>query len=154
MTNDKSKLQHAFTFIELLVSMGILLVIFAISTVALSTVIPNTSQATSSDALVSDMRSQQTQAMSTNSHYGIYFEGSSYTLFKGADFSSGVDKFIVTLDPTVTLTNITFPGNQVVFDPGSGDVSGYIPGSDSLEITVSQTGRMTPFRINKHGATY
>lgn len=140
--------------VELLVSMGVLAVIFAISTIALSGVIPNTSQNTTYDVLISDIKAQQTRAMSTNSSFGVYFGTDSYTLFKGNSFTGGTDKFVVTLDPTITLTNVTFPDSQLVFSPGSGDVTGYTQGSDSLDITNTQIGKVTPLKINKHGATY
>lgn len=144
-----------FTIVELLVSMGILAVIFAISTITLSTIIPNTSSSTSTDTLMSDLRSQQTMAMSNDSYYGVHFETNSYTLFKGNTYDpSNVSNFSVALDPTVTFANITLPGNQIVFTPGSGDVAGYLGGFDSFQIKNIQTGKTTDLRINTYGATY
>ncbi|HJY98252.1 MAG TPA: type II secretion system protein [Patescibacteria group bacterium] len=153
MTNGKY-FQKGFTLIELIVSLAILGVIFAISSIVLSTIIPKTSQSNAYDLLISDIKSQQTLAMSTDSNYGIYFEGGSYTLFKGDDFNLGTEKFTVTLDATVTFTDINFPGNTIVFLAGSGDVSGYVSGSDNLNITNAQIGQVKVVRINEYGATY
>lgn len=156
MTNGiLNKLQKGFTLVELLVSMGILAVIFAISTINLSNIIPSTSQTTTLDILISDIRAQQTQAMTTDSSFGVHFEGTSYTLFKGTTYSSlDPANFVVNLDPTVTITNILFPGNQIVFSPGSGNVAGYVLGSDSISLTNSGGAGTKQLKINQYGATY
>ena len=154
--NDNRKLNiRGFTLVELLVSIGILAVIFAMSSIVLSRVLPSTSQSTTFDTLISDLRTQQSQAMSTDAFYGIYFGSNSYTLFSGAAYNpSSPSNFVVTLDPTVNFTNITLPGNVLVFSPGSGDVNGYLSGSDSVNITNSQTNQVTVVKINQYGATY
>lgn len=148
-------MNKGFTLVELLISMAILMVIFAISTIAFSGIIPSTSQGTTYDSLISDLRLQQTQAMTTNSYFGIYFGTTSYTLFKGAVYSSSdSSNYVVSLDPTINLTSILFPGNEVVFLPGSGDIQGYVAGSNGVTISNMQTGKATPVKINIHGATY
>lgn len=154
MINDKWKLQRGFTLVELVVSMGILAIIFAISTIALSNIIPNTSKNTTSDSIINDLKSQQTEAMTKDSNYGVHFETNSYTLFKGDDFASGTEKFTVDLDPTIVIGDVTFPGNQVVFLAGSGDIKNYSSGSDSLTVKISQTTSSTFIKLNQYGATY
>ncbi len=141
--------------IELLVSMGILAIIFAISVIALSTAIPATSQNTAYDILISDLRLQQTKAMANDASYGVHFESNSYTLFQGSSYNpNDPANFAVTLDPTLGFSNISFPGNQIVFLPASGDVSGYLEGENSVLIANSVTNKTTPVKINKYGATY
>lgn len=155
MEKFKRKFHRGFTLVELLVSMGILAVVFAISTIALSSIIPNTSQSNARDSLISDIRSQQTQAMTNDASYGILFENTSYTLFKGAVYSaSDPNNYVVNLDPSLLINDVTFNGKQIIFSPGTGDVSGYIQGSDGMTITNSQTGINTNIKINKYGATY
>lgn len=155
MTNDKFRLQNAFTLVELLVSIGVLAVIFAISSIVLSTVIPSTSQSTANDVLISDIKSQQSLAMSNDSAYGIHFETNSYTLFRGLSYNpNDSSNFVVNLDPTVRFANVTWPGNVLLFGAGTGDVSGYVVGSDSFDLTNSQTNKITTIKLNQYGATY
>jgi len=149
-----AKLSNGFTLIELLVSMGILVIIFGISTITLSTIIPATSLGTTYDNLISDIRAQQTFAMSNNASYGIHFDSTSYTIFQGTYVPGASANYVVTFDPTITLTGINFPGSQIVFTPGLGDVTGYVSGSDSVTITSAQTGSSNLVKINKYGATY
>lgn len=151
----KNKLSIGFTIVELMVSMGILAVIFAISTINLSTIIPNTSQSTSFDTLLNDIKAQQTKAMSGNTSFGVHFESDKYTLFQGDTYVSGnSSNFDMAMDPTVRITNINFPGAQIVFLAGSGDISGFVAGNDNFSLSNTQTNLVTTIRINKYGATY
>lgn len=151
----KWQIQKGFTLVELMVSMAILGVLFAISSIVLSTVLPSTSQSTTNDILVSDIKAQQTQAMSNDSSYGIHFETTSYTLFKGSIFNPGdSSNFVVDLDPTVKFSNSLWPGSVIVFLPGSGDIAGYTKGSDSIDISNTQTNKITTIKLNIYGATY
>jgi prepilin-type N-terminal cleavage/methylation domain-containing protein len=143
-----------FTVVELMVSMGILAILFALTVINLGRLPQTTSQSGVIDTLISDIRAQQTQAMSTNSSFGIHFESGSYTLFSGNSYIQGDSaNFIVTLDPGLTFTT-TFPGSAMIFLPGSGDISGYLSGSDSFTLSSSQVGVVKTLNINKYGGSY
>ena len=155
MVNGMWKVQSGFTLVELLVSIGILIVIFGIVSMNISPIPSNTLQATSVDMLVNDIRSQQTLAMTNNTSYGIRLDLGSYTLFTGPTYVQGsANNFVTTLDSGITITNITFPNSVIVFLAGSGDVSGYISGSDSFTLGSTVTSKSSVIRINKYGATY
>lgn len=144
-----------FTLVELLVSIGILVIIFAIVSINISPIPSNTLQNASLDTLVSDIRSQQTLAMTTGSPHGIHFESGNYTLFSGATYTQGsVGNFVINLDSGIVLTNLTFPNSTVVFLAGSGDISGYIPNQDSFTLGSTVTNKFTLVKINKYGANY
>lgn len=152
---------NGFTLIELLVSMGILLVLLAITAINITRLPSSAAQSSSYDLLVSDIRSQQTKAMSgfASSSFGIHFEVTSYTLFQGTTYSPGdSSNFVVNLDPNLSFSGSLFPtdpsGSHVVFTSGSGDVAAYIAGNDSIEIKNNATGDVKTLRINKYGATY
>lgn len=155
MKNDKFIFQSAFTLVELIVSLAVLAVIFAISSITISTILPSTSQSTASDVLMADIKAQQSLSMSNDSFYGVHFETDSYTLFTGAVYSvSAPSNFVVNLDPTVRFANVTFPQNNLVFMPGSGDINGYAVGNDSFSIINTQTNKVTSIKLNQYGATY
>lgn len=147
-------IHKGFTIIELLVSFAILLVLFALVTINISPLPSNTLQVTNLDVLLSDIRSQQTWAMSDDSSYGVHFESGSYTLFKGNTYIEGVTNTVINLDPGIVFSNITLPDSVIVFSPGSGDVINYLEGQDSFAINSSVTNKSTVIKINKYGATY
>ena len=153
---------QGFTIIELMVSIGILTILFALTTINLTRLPSSTSQSSSYDRLVSDLRSQQTKAMvgynqatgaTTGSAYGVYFDTSDpsknkYILFTGVNYTGGTEYYPVDMDPNLTFTGITFPDLQVVFATGSGDTA-----SGSASITNSLTGEVKTLKLNKYGAT-
>ncbi len=150
----KIRPDFGFTIIELLVTMGIIAVLFGISSIGLSMLIPNTSQSLSYDSLVNDIRAQQTLAMSSGMSHGIYFESNSYTLFEGDSYAGGSNKLVVPLGDSVNISNVTFAGNQVVFQPGSGDILNYSSNNDSVTLTNSVSDKAIVIKVNKYGADY
>lgn len=149
------KFLRGFTLVELLVSIGILVVIFGIVSINISPIPGNTLQSTNLDVLINEIRSQQTLAMTNNSAYGVHLENTSYTLFKGQNYVQGASgNFVVELDSRLTFTNITFPNSVISFLPGSGDVNGYVVGSDTFTLGSDITNKSSIVKINKYGATY
>ena len=102
---------RGFTIVELLVVIGMFAILFAFSTVNLFNIQPSTSYATDESLIISDIREQAIRAMSGDSssvasitHYdwGIYFETSRYTLFRGSIYnSSDPSNYVVNLDSGV-----------------------------------------------------
>jgi prepilin-type N-terminal cleavage/methylation domain-containing protein len=148
-------MKKGFTLVELLVSIGILIVLFSIVTINISPLPSNTLQNSNLDTLLADIKSQQTKAMSSDSSTGIHFENGSYTMFKGATYIPGLtSNTIITLDSGIVFSNVTFPSSVIIFSAGSGDVSGYVAGSDSFILASSVTSKSNTVKINKYGATY
>lgn len=155
LVHTKMKFIRGFTLVELMVSMGILVLLFALSSVNVSQLPSNTLQETNLDILISDIRSQQTLSMSSGFSYGIHFESDGYTMFKGNTYTQGLPtNTVVPLDQGIVFTDITFPDSTIIFSPGSGDVSNYISGQDSFSIKSDATNKTTVVKINKYGATY
>lgn len=148
--------QSGFTLVELLVVMGILLTLFGFVSFNLVGVQRNTSVNSTVDTLFSDMASQQTKAMlgaglSSGNSYGIYFQPDKYTLFKGATYSSDpASYFTVSLDLGITFTN-TFPSSSIVFSSGTGQVSGFSNGQNTISIHDTQGTKTETITINRYG---
>jgi len=129
----RTKMSKGFTLVELLVSIGILLVLFALTTINISPLPSNALQSTTLDTLLADIKFQETQAMSSSSSYGVHFENESYTLFKGDNYVQGLTtNTVIPLDPGIIFSNITFPSSVIIFSSGSGDIVGYTQGLDSF----------------------
>lgn len=136
-----NKRARGFTVIELMVSIGILAILFTLTTINLSGLPATSSQGATIDVLIGDIKSQQTLAMSGNTSQGVHFDSTSYTLIPSG--------FVVNLDPGFTFSDVTFPGGDMNFAAGSGETS---PGSFTL--VNGQVGQTKVFNINKYGATY
>lgn len=154
MTNVKfqmggKKIASGFTLVELMVSIGILTILFALTTINIGRLPSSASQSSGYDRLVSDLRSQQTKSMTGYGaeSFGLHFENSSYTLFTG---SYGTENYIVSLDPSLTFTGVTFPGSEIIFEAGSGDL---MDATGSASISNSLTDEVKTLKINKYGAT-
>lgn len=111
------------TIVELLVVMAIAIILWGISTI----VFIRPQEVVNLDAtvatLTADMKAQQTKAMSgdAGSDYGIHLETNSYTLFVGSTYdSSDPNNFAVNVDNPIQITDVTFPGSNLIFQKGSG----------------------------------
>lgn len=153
----RDKFQNGLTIIELMVAIGILVIIFGLTTINLSRLPSSTSQSSGYDLLISDIRSQQTSAMAGKGTKGVHFEATSYTLFNGTSFSSNdPGNFVVTLEPNLSFS-VDLPvgvGSSIVFTKSSGDIANYDSLHDTIELRNSFTGEVKTLRLNKYGATY
>lgn len=151
------KNQSGFTLIELVVVMGILLMLFGFVSFNLVGVQRITSVTGTSDVIVSDISMQQTKAMlgagsSSGNSYGIYFESDKYTLFKGVSYNaSDPENFTIFLDPGIIFSNITLPANSLIFEPTSGEVSGFINGQNTIKLEDTQGSKTITLTINRYG---
>lgn len=153
-------MRKGYTLIEVMTVMAIAAILFTISTLSLNNVQQNTYQDTSVDILVSDIRLQQLKSMSgdtnftgTTEPHGIHFGSESYTLFQGDTFSpTDTANFEVSLNPNVTFSSVLFPQSQIIFTEGSGEISGFTNGNNTITLTNSISGENTTITINKLGA--
>jgi prepilin-type N-terminal cleavage/methylation domain-containing protein len=153
------KNQKGFTLPELLITMGIIAILFGFVSINLIRLQRYSSLTTTVDTLVSDLNSQQNKAMTldtegrgTNDDYGIYFETSRYTLFHGSVYPPlDASNFIINLDPSLTFSSITFPSSSVIFSKGSGE-TGLVNGSNTTTLTDSTNGEQKIINVNKYGS--
>lgn len=144
--------KNAFTIIEVLVVMGIMVVILSISYVSL--IKPQVSVTTESQTLtlLNDLKSTQLKAMtSDNNSYGVYFNNNSYTIFEGTSYNASLPSNITyNLNSSVEFTSVNLPSNQIVFNALNGEVLNYSSSQNSFNLTHNN-GASYSFSFNSLG---
>jgi prepilin-type N-terminal cleavage/methylation domain-containing protein len=152
--------QKGFSMIEFLSVMAIIILLTGFITFNLTRTQQHTSTNTTIDALVTDIKQQQLKAMIQDTQgsgvvdtYGIYFQPTKYTLFKGAAYlSSDPTNFAVDLDTNLQFMTITFPNASIIFAKGSGEVSNFATGQNTIQIKNTASNEIKTITINKYGA--
>lgn len=145
-----------FTLIELLLAMAIAAMLFGISSILLSGLIPRANLNSVTEILAAELRSQQLKAMigedSANGdpdEYGVYIESGQYTLFEGATFDvNSPSNFVVDLPSSISLQSQ--PSQSIVFSRLSGEILGYTS-AQSITIVDSLTGESQTLNLNIYG---
>lgn len=146
-----------FSLLELIVSITIVSILFALVIINLLNVKQKASLSTSIDTLITDIRNQQLKAMvgdtegqSSMSNLGIYFATDRYTLFHGNYSPTDPSNFTITLGDNIVFGNISFPSSQVVFASKSGEVIG-VTGNQTIVVQDSQEQEQKTLTVNKFG---
>jgi len=154
--------QRGFTIPELLITMGIIAILFGFISINLIHLQRRSYLTTTVDTLISDLYSQQNKAMVGDtqgsgaiSAHGVYFESNRYVLFRGSSYNPlDTSNFPVNLDPSLTFSSITFlscPSCNVIFSKISGE-TGLMSGSNTVTLTDSTNNEQKILEINKYGA--
>lgn len=151
--------EEGFTLPELIVVIGVFSVLLSVIVINLLTAHSNVSLASTIEVLIADIKDQQNKSMagdtmgtSSNQNFGIYLESNQYTLFHGPSYTPGdSSNFVVELDNTVSFDSISFPSSQIVFSSGSGEINGFVSGSDSLVVKGSTTSQQKTIKLNRYG---
>lgn len=149
--------QSGFTLVELLVVMGIIIVLFGFSTVALGKPQADTNSNDMIGTLLNDLKTQQLAAMSgavggssSQQPAGIYVQSNQYTLFSGSSYAAGNAYNYTFTAPNGVTFSTTLPGGTVLFNKGDGSVSGFTAGSNTITITTSSGSKV--ITITRFGA--
>lgn len=144
------KNQNAFTFIEIIIVIGIIAILFSLSVPQLFRMRDHNTLQTSSTTLISLIRQQQLNAMNSPNQYGIHFEQSRYVLFTGLSYSSD-DPFNSsnTLDYPLQFVDINLPSSELVFASGSGEIVSFDPNNHSfvLKDTLNNNQKTVQFNL-------
>lgn len=151
---------RGFVLIEVVVVFGMLAVLTIMTTLNVFGSNRSASLSGTIDALIADLKTQQTKAMTgaqissaSPLGYGIHFDTTGYTMFKGLTYSaSDANNSRVTNDTKVTFSTILLPDNSVVFASRSGEFVNYATTSSSLTVTHADSGVSKVIRINRYGA--
>lgn len=146
-----------FTYIELIVVMGIVALLSTLVTVVSMSAMTRSQVHAQIDLLLSDVAYQQQLAANRvisseeNQHYGVYFYEDGYILFEGEVYEP--DKSTnqhVELPIGMKITSINLPQQQLAFSEKTGFVMNW-QASQSGIIVTSPLGKTTALTINRYG---
>jgi prepilin-type N-terminal cleavage/methylation domain-containing protein len=148
-----------FTVIEFIVVMAIIATLFGLGGVLLLSVQRQASITNTANKLVVDIKEQQLKAMvgdtggsETASPSGIYFYPDKYILFRGDSFDSAdPSNFVTNLDYGLQFSQINLFENQIKFTPGSGEILGFVSGSDNVVLKNTTNTDSKTVKINSLG---
>ena len=157
--NIKLKSQNGFSLIELLVIMSISSVLFGLITFNLFSLQGNTSQQSSINSLISDLKSQQFMAMTgategraESDNYGIYFLQDKYVLFHGSIYDANEPtNFAIDLPSDIEIQSTTFPNNSVIFTQVSGEILGFTIGNNTITVRELNLDKDLDLTLNRYG---
>lgn len=150
---------YGFTLIELILVMSIFMTLTAFATPSLlggrSQVDINTTMST----VIADIKNQQLKSMigdtegrAESDSYGVHFETNSYTLFHGSNYVEGdPSNAVIPLEGSTQFGTVSFPGRQVVFVRGSGEILGFVAGADSVSLFNPSNNQTRVIVLNQYG---
>ncbi|MBI4080643.1 MAG: type II secretion system protein [Candidatus Levybacteria bacterium] len=150
--------QRGFTFVELVLVIGIFSILLSFVLVNLSNTKHRVSLDTSITSLVTDIKLQQVKAMSGDTdggvnadQYGLHFQQNDYVLFRGTSFSP-VDTANITipLGENIEITSTSFPNADLVFTRQTGEIVG-ASGSYTIIIRNTVRDQQKTIGVNKYG---
>jgi|SRR3989344_1993447 len=153
------KIQKGFTIAEILISVAVVSILFGIVTINLLRTQSSTSSQTNIEKLVSDIKTQQTKAMtgateggSTSGNYGIYFLADQYVLFRGSSYNpSDSSNFAVNLPEDIEIQSTTLPGNTLIFSQLNGEMIGFSESANTITIRSLTSNEQKTVTLNRYG---
>ncbi len=150
--------KKGFTLVELILVVTILGLVVVFSSV----VFTNQQNQTSLESTILEVNSaireaqnksiSQSQDITGDDNFGIYFTPTSYTVFKGSNYSSNNStNFVVNFSSGITLSQINIPNSQLVFDRLSGKLTTYSDIQHTLVFSSFDNVTKT-VTINPYGA--
>jgi len=149
---------RGLTLIELTVVLAILATLMSIGIVNLLKTQQVARVRSSTTQIVADIKAAQIQSMAGDTQgtgsiapHGIYFEPDKYTLFRGSVYSpSDPSNFTILLEPNLVFST-SFPSSTLVFEPVSGEISGFTPGNSTVTLTDATSTEAVNFQFNSYG---
>lgn len=151
--------KRGFTLPELLISISIIMIIFAFSGINLLSIIPNSDLTQIGGSFVADAKSQQVSAMLGESGggvqvaYSIKINPTNYILFRGLVYNPSDPANYTVTYPGEVVAQTTFPGAIISFSPITGEIVGFQPETNQVAF-VGSYGKSYTLLFNKLGNVY
>lgn len=147
-------MRRGFTLIELIVVVGMLATLTGLSYLTLFGRIQKTDVTSIMVSLVADLRSQQVRAgsgeqVNGNGSYGVHIDNAQYVLFSGSYIAN--DPANTAIPVSGAQVSTTFPGSNVIFTPGSGEIPGFSSSANAITVTSIEGGSTRTIRLNRYG---
>lgn len=148
--------KKAFTFIEVVVAIGIFATLFAIASPNIFKIKDRADLSTTMTMFISDFKQQQLKAMSGSSDpteilgnsYGLHIEANKYVLFKGSEYNpEQASNIYITVNPPLEFNPVLLPSSQIIFASGSGEVVLFNQNNNNVTLknTITNEGRKVQF---------
>ncbi len=153
------KRRSGFTLPEILLVLGIIAIFSALT---FATVLKPQFKASMEAVtlnLMADIKGQQLKAVSAKGTdvggFGIHFETNRYILFEGVNFNPlDPNNLVINLPDNVVINNVSFPNNDLIFARRSGEVVGFLPGSNTLTVSGITSQEENIIEVNRYGALF
>ena len=147
---------NGFTFTEILITIGLFSIIFAIIFVSMVRPKAYASLESTEDLIYITVKEAQNLAMKgPASSFGVHFEQNKFVLFQSTTYNSGDSNNLeTTLEPNLSIESISLPTNtDIIFSQLSGEVQGLSLGtSGSFVLRETNTNETRTFTITSLGA--
>lgn len=156
--NENVKFSRGFTFIEILVVIGIISTLFGISILSLLNIRVLSQNNTSSVVIVSDLKKQQIKAMTgdtegrgTPNNYGVKILPDKYVLFHGSSYNpSESTNTNIPIENGYQLVS-TFQNDTLNFASKSGELISFNPLQNTITLSNTNSGQSRTIILNKYG---
>lgn len=154
-----SVLKSGFTFIETLIVMSVTLTLLGLATMSVLGSQRSANLTEAVDIFVSDLRNQQSKAMSGETKngtvpagYGVYVSANQYTLFSGTSYIEGdPSNTVIEFKQPISAGPIGFPDQSVIFLAGSGEILGFTQGANTVTLRETNSNQSKSIHINPYG---
>ena len=130
MSHTHSNREYGFSFIELIIVIGIILVVSTVAIISLRSLVTQTDLSGNARSIVSTLNLAKSKTVSSEgaSQWGAHFEADRFALFKGTAYNSADSNTkIYTLPSTLEISSIALNGGgaNVLFTRITGQTTNY-----------------------------
>ena len=139
-----------FTLVEMTIILGIIAILFSITSLNLSNITPKTSLDGALQNFIVNLKQQQLLALTNNINHGLYIPSDKYTVFKGNSYNpSDSSNFNFSNDDISWSTSAS--GGVIMFVKNTGNISNMVGTTITISLTQTITQQTKTITINKYG---